>query len=210
MRRTPLVDAGVVVGNRFDKHGSKSPLVRWFMHRFEVGMRQLLEQTGPMRSVLEVGCGEGHVTEKLAGLYPGARLLGTDFSATIIDHARRFHPQLEFQVHSIYDARALGRWDLVVACEVFEHLEDPERALEAVADVAERFVLVTVPREPLWRILNVVRGHYLPAWGNTDGHLQHWSRGAMLRFLSTRLDIVDTRAPLPWTQVLCRVRGSRT
>lgn len=210
MRREPLVDAGVVVGNRFDKHGSQSPLVRWFMHQFDLGMQQLLEQTGPVRSVLEVGCGEGHVTEKLARAYPGARVLGTDFSATILELARRYHPQLEFQTHSIYDVRALGHWDLVVACEVFEHLEDPQRALDAVCEVADRFVLVTVPREPLWRILNVARGHYLPAWGNTDGHLQHWSRGALLRFLSSRLDIVDTRAPLPWTQALCRVRGGRT
>jgi 2-polyprenyl-3-methyl-5-hydroxy-6-metoxy-1,4-benzoquinol methylase len=154
-----------------------------------------------------VGCGEGNITAGLARHYPAARLLGTDFSPAIIEVARREHPGLEFRTHSIYDAPSLGRWDLVVACEVFEHLEDPSRALDAVCRTSSRWVLVTVPREPLWRILNVARGHYLRAWGNTDGHLQHWSRRSLLAFLSTRLDVVATREPLPWTQVLCRVRG---
>jgi trans-aconitate methyltransferase len=184
MRLSPLLEAGIVVGNRFD-------------------------QTGAPCSVLEVGCGEGHVTELLANRFPQSRVLGTDFSQAILTLARHEHPGLEFAVSSIYDVPGLGRWDLVVACEVFEHLDDPARALDAVCAVAQPWVVVTVPREPLWRVLNVMRGQYLHAWGNTDGHVQHWSRGQLLEFLSTRLEIVDTRAPLPWTQVLGRVRAPR-
>jgi hypothetical protein len=70
-------------------------------------------------------------------------------------------------------------------------------------------VLITVPREPLWRLLNLARGRYWSALGNTDGHVQHWSRGALLHFLSTRLDVVAMRSPLPWTQVLGRPRVAR-
>jgi trans-aconitate methyltransferase len=206
MKDLPLVDDGVVVGNRFDKQGSRNPLVRRLMAGFDHGLFELLAQTGPVRSVLEVGCGEGHVTSKLARYFPGARVLGTDFSPAIIDIARRANPQQEFQVCSVYDAPSLGEWDLIVACEVFEHLAEPVRALEAVSRAAHGHVLVTVPREPLWRILNVARGQYWSTLGNTDGHLQHWSRGALLRFLATRLEVVDSRMPLPWTQVLCRRR----
>ncbi len=206
MNSAPLVDDGVVVGNRFDKQGSRNPLVRHLMAGFDRGMFALLGRAGPVRSVLEVGCGEGHVTAKLARFFPAARVLGTDFSPAILEIARRANPSCEFQVCSVYDAPTLGEWDLVVACEVFEHLADPARALEAVSRSARGHVLVTVPREPLWRVLNLVRGQYWPALGNTDGHLQHWSRGALLRFVASRFDVIDSRAPLPWTQVLGRHR----
>ena len=207
MRSAPRLDAGVVIGNRFNKHESRNPLVRLLMGRFERSMFSLLGSAGPIRSVLEVGCGEGHVTAALARFYPGARVLGTDFSPAIVDVARRTYPVLEFQVCSIYDAASLGAWDLVVACEVLEHLDDPARALRALNAAATAYVLVTVPREPLWRILNLARGQYWSSLGNTDGHLQHWSRGSLARFLATRLDIVGTRTPLPWTQVLARPRA---
>jgi len=208
VKDAPLLEDDIVVGNRFDKHGSGNPVVRRLMEGFDRGMFDMLGSIGPVKSVLEVGCGEGHVTDKLARFFPGARVLGTDFSTAIIDIARREHPDRDFQVCSVYDAAALGPWDLVVACEVFEHLDDPARALEVVSKIATGHVLITVPREPLWRALNMLRGQYWSAWGNTDGHVQHWSRGSMVRFVSSRFDVAQTRTPLPWTQVLGRARGS--
>lgn len=208
MKDAPLLEDDIVVGNRFDKHGSGNPVVRRLMEGFDRGMFDMLGSIGPVKSVLEVGCGEGHVTDKLARFFPGARVLGTDFSTAIIDIARREHPDRDFQVCSVYDAAALGPWDLVVACEVFEHLDDPARALDVVSKIATGHVLITVPREPLWRALNMLRGQYWSAWGNTDGHVQHWSRGSMVRFVSSRFDVAQTRTPLPWTQVLGRARGS--
>ena len=203
------LDAGIVIGNTFNKHESRNPLVRWTMRRFEDSMFRLLATLEPVRSVLEVGCGEGFVTASLARAFPDARVLGTDFSQLMVDEARRRHPQREFQTCSIYDVEALGSFDLVVGCEVLEHLEDPDRALRALNAAATGHVLVTVPREPLWRILNVLRGKYWSALGNTDGHLQHWSRGAFTRFVAQRMDVVAVRSPLPWTQVLARRRPGR-
>jgi len=210
MTRGPLVDEGVVVGNVFDKRGSAHPVVRRLMAGFDRGLDALIASAGPAGSVLEVGCGEGHVTARLAARFPGARVLGTDFSPRILEIARAAHPGLAFEVCSIYDTARLGHWDLVVACEVFEHLEDPAAALDALCATDPGHVLVTVPREPLWRVLNLARGRYWNALGNTPGHVQHWSRGSLLRFLSRRLDIVAVRTPTPWTQVLGRPRARST
>jgi len=199
-------DGGIVVGNRYDKHGSRNPVVRQLMAGFERSLLELLEHVGAPGRILEVGCGEGHVTALLARRFPGAHILGTDVSERILDVARHAHPELEFRACSIYELDRLGTWDLVVACEVFEHLEDPARALRAVSAACTGCVVATVPREPIWRVLNVARGQYLGALGNTEGHLQHWSRGAFVRFLSGSLDVLEVRSPLPWTQVLARTR----
>ena len=87
-----------------------------------------------------------------------------------------------------------------------EHLEEPEEALKVLAQLADPWLLVSVPREPLWRMMNMVRGQYLSAFGNTPGHIQHWSRSSFVRMLQRHVEVVEVASPLPWTMVLCRVR----
>ena len=69
-----------------------------------------------------------------------------------------------------------GEFDVAAAIEVLEHVPDPEHTVAEMARVAERRLLVSVPREPLWRRLNVARGAYWSDLGNTPGHLNHWSK----------------------------------
>ena len=65
---------------------------------------------------------------------------------------------------------------MATAIEVLEHVPDPERTVSEMARVAKRWVLVSVPREPLWRGLNMARGAYIKDLGNTPGHINHWSK----------------------------------
>ena len=204
MRTVRSLDAPAIAGNIYDKYGSRNPVVRRLMAGFDRGLLGLLDHIPAPRQVLEVGCGEGHVTARLVAWFPDAHVVGTDRSPAVLAKARELHPEITFREQEVYDAAASGPWDLVVACEVLEHLDDPARGLDAIARASSGHVLVTVPREPLWRVLNMARGRYWNALGNTPGHVQHWSRGAMLRFVRTQLEVVDTRAPLPWTQVLAR------
>jgi hypothetical protein len=63
-------------------------------------------------------------------------------------------------------------------------------------------VLVSTPWEPLWRILNVMRGRYLRELGNTPGHIQHFTRAELERLASTSLRVLARRRPIPWTILL--------
>jgi hypothetical protein len=87
----------------------------------------------------------------------------------------------------------------VVCCEVLEHLTDPARALGVLARLAQPSLIVSVPREPLWRMLNMARGRYWRALGNTPGHLQHWSAPSFLALLEAHVEVREVRMPLPWT-----------
>ena len=69
-----------------------------------------------------------------------------------------------------------------------------------------RHLLVSVPREPLWRALNVGRGAYVRQLGNTPGHVNHWSKAGFLRMLERHGDVLEARSPFPWTMVLVAVR----
>ncbi len=51
----------------------------------------------------------------------------------------------------------------------------------------------------------MARGKYLRDFGNTTGHLNHWSKGALVRLLESRFGPVqEVKSPLPWTIVLAR------
>jgi len=158
-----------------------------------------------------VGCGEGELAQRLAAR--GLRTRGTDFSADVIAEATRRAEaagiEAEFRTVPIEELDpAEDAAELVVCCEVLEHLPDPEAGLGMVARLARPWAIVSVPREPLWRALNVARGKYLGDLGNTPGHLNHWSRRGFLRFLGRHLEVVEVRSPLPWTMALCRSSAS--
>lgn len=91
------------------------------------------------------------------------------------------------------------------ALETLEHLDDPLAALRELKRVSRKYVIVSVPREPLWRILNCARGKYLGALGNTPGHINHWSTRGIRRFVAQELTVIDHRTPLPWSMVLAQV-----
>jgi glycosyltransferase involved in cell wall biosynthesis/SAM-dependent methyltransferase len=203
------IEDGVVIGNVYDKYGSRNPVVKRLMRGFESALSDFVATCAP-QSIHEIGCGEGHWVVRWNET--GLRARGCDFSRIIIDMARanagrRGLPATLFEARSIYDLDpGQDGADLVVCCEVLEHLQHPARALEALGRVVGRHLIVSVPREPVWRALNVARGKYLGRLGNTPGHIQHWSSAGFIHLVSEYFDVVAVRNPLPWTMLLCRPR----
>ena len=99
---------------------------------------------------------------------------------------------------------AEAQFDLVLACEVLEHLEDPKKALFEIKRVAGKFCIISVPLEPLWRVLNLARGAYLGSLGNTPGHVQHWSAKGFRALIERYFAIEQIYYPLPWQVALCK------
>jgi SAM-dependent methyltransferase len=97
-------------------------------------------------------------------------------------------------------------FDTATAIEVLEHVPDAEHTVAEMARVAKRWLLVSVPREPLWRGLNMARGAYWKDLGNTPGHVNHWSKRSFVALLSRHGDVVQARSPFPWTMLLVRLR----
>jgi 2-polyprenyl-3-methyl-5-hydroxy-6-metoxy-1,4-benzoquinol methylase len=194
-----------VAGNVYNKYETRNPVSRKLMAGFTRSMFDLLSTVKNPAAILEVGCGEGFISRMLIERFPGARFLGTDLSAEVVETARRLNPGTDFEPCSIYELESLSRrFDLVVGSEVLEHLEEPRTALRSMSRVCRNRLFVSVPREPLWRVLNLARLKYFTALGNTPGHVQHWSTGEFLEFLRGEVVVEAHRTPLPWTQALCR------
>lgn len=204
-----LKEDGIVVGNNYDKYASSNPIVKWMMKGFHDSLDELLAKSNPS-SVHEVGCGEGYWTLQCSQEDIDVR--GSDFSETVIEIAKQnaaksgFSPDM-FEVNSIYDLCAdKDSADLIVCCEVLEHIDDPEAGLKKLQEITTRNIILSVPREPIWCMLNLMRGKYISSFGNTPGHIQHWSKSSFIELVSKYFDVVDVRSPFPWTMLYCEKR----
>src|SRR5438270_9427395 len=199
--------ASIPTGNTFDKYASTNPVVRRLMSGFEASLERLFMQAAP-RSVLDVGCGEGVLTYKWAERLGEKPVVGIDLADPKLEGEwrTRRRENLEFRTFS-GDRLPFGddAFDLAAAIEVLEHVPDPEGMLGEMVRVAARHLLVSVPREPLWRGLNMARGAYWPALGNTPGHLNHWSKRSFVELLSRHGEVLEVRSPFPWTMLLVRL-----
>jgi SAM-dependent methyltransferase len=200
---------GTVTGNTYDKYGSTNPLVRRLMAGFEGTLDELFTQADA-QSLLDVGCGEGVLTHQWAQrLGDQKRVVGIDLDdpALHAEWAKRTAPNLEYRVMKAENLPfADGEFDAAAAIEVLEHVPDAEHTVAEMARVAKRWLLVSVPREPLWRGLNMARGAYWKDLGNTPGHLNHWSKRSFVALLSRHGEVVQARSPFPWTMLLVRLR----
>lgn len=195
-----------VPGNYYDKYNTKNPVARYLMNGFLQSFDQLTALTGSKRSY-EVGCGEGNLSLRMRDR--GWDVRGSDLEAVSVEQANaacvaKNYPPLFYQ-RSLFDLTAEeAACELVICCEVLEHVPDTRRALETLRKLAKPYLLVSVPREPIWRILNLARGKYITDLGNTPGHIQHWSSRGFVEEVKQIGEIVAIKQPLPWTMVLCR------
>ncbi len=208
MNDATLGDLQGPAGNTYDKYETRNPVARHLVTGF---LKELDAQVrwSSATSVLDVGCGEGIGTVRMAGVLPAARVVGLDVAdpGLLVEWEKRAHQNVEFVAGSAYDLPFEDdSFDLVSAIEVFEHLERPERALAEMARVSRRGILLSVPWEPVWRGMNMAAGRYLRERGNTPGHINHWSRRGFVALAGTAGEVVAVRRPFPWTMVAVHVR----
>jgi trans-aconitate methyltransferase len=195
-------------GNVYDKYATQNPIEKRLVEGFLLQLDELVARSGA-REAHEVGCGEGELSMRLAR--DGLRMRGTDAFPEVIAEARARARADALEID--YEATPVEELDpdrdaaeLIVCCEVLEHLDDAAAALEVLAGLARPWLIASVPREPLWRVMNMARFKYWGDLGNTPGHLGHWSKRGFLKLLEPRFEVIEVRSPLPWTMALCRVR----
>jgi ubiquinone/menaquinone biosynthesis C-methylase UbiE len=193
----------VPTGNVYDKYATRNPIERRLVSSFLTRLGSALPSAAPS-TVLEIGVGEAQGSRRVVARYPDAVVVGLDLpDSELVDAWDVLGGRGVFG-----DAATLpfpdATFDLVLAIEVLEHLPDPRRALRELARVARPgcTVLLTVPSEPLWRGLNLLRAKYVRHLGNTPGHIQHWSPKAFERLVGETFDVRSVSRPLPWTMVV--------
>ena len=94
---------------------------------------ELVKSLEGVRTICDLGCGNGHISGRLARL--GYEVTGVDASASGMAIARRTYPEVEFVEALIDRGLSVGQFDLVVSSDVIEHMYRPSDLIEAARAV---------------------------------------------------------------------------
>jgi len=188
------------------KYESKNRLRRFFIQKFKNELLALIKLTNAKR-VLDAGCGEGYLLSFLDSQIKDWELVGFDISGNLIDRAREKLPLANFMVSDIYNSGYLNKnFDLVLSTEVLEHLEDPERALNEIRRLSRKWVILSVPNEPLFSISSFLMGKDIKTFGNNPGHINRWSEGDFVKLVKDYFFVNKVVRVFPWLILLCKIR----
>ncbi len=156
-----------------------------------------------VRSLLDIGCGDGRITVTLAARLPGARVVGVDPSPGMIASAPT-NSAVEFRLGDVLDLPFHAEFDLVVSFNALHWVLDTARALTSVATALQpggRTLLVLVcagDRASLEDVAMRVTGQ--PPWSDRFAGFQrpyehprpqrwnHLAKRAGLREVATRVE----------------------
>jgi len=125
----------------------------WFAGRLQLLLWMLRRYFPTAQRLLDLGCGTGFVLEAIHHRHPRLVLTGCDVRLTTLLHAHRQMPDIRFLAADIFALPYESEFDVVVALDVLEHIDDDRAALAAIRNVIKPGggLIVTVPQHPwLW------------------------------------------------------------
>jgi ubiquinone/menaquinone biosynthesis C-methylase UbiE len=185
------------------KYENKNPIAQYLINNFYRGVENCVKQTGGGH-YHEIGCGEGFSCEKIINFLPkDSHYTASEIEDRNIEFAKKRNPAIQITKESVYELPYEDNFlTNIFLLEVLEHLDNPKKALAEISRVAKDHVIISVPREPLWCFMNFARGKYVSDFGNTPGHIQHWSKRKFIELIVSYGRIQHIESPIPWT-IIC-------
>lgn len=188
----------LITGNYFNKHKSKNYFYRKLVENYRFTLQSLLQNIS-INNCLEIGSGEGYIIDYILSTNPKIQMLGSDISSSMVYLARKKRENVKW---CVFDGRNIpirgNFFDLVVACEVLEHINNPSYTLKEMHRVTKKYIIISVPFEPYWRLMNIARLKYLNSFGNTPGHINHWSLKGITKLVEVYFLPLEIRISFPW------------
>lgn len=192
----------IKIGREY-KYITRNPVGKYLIERFFNKIEKIIKKI-MFKDVIDVGCGDGFLLWRAKRLMARKKIYGIDLDPVQIGAAKKNIPSGRFIVGDIYKLPfGNKKFDLVICTEVLEHVEKPQAALKELSRITGRYCILSVPNEPIWRILNLLRGAYLKDWGNTEGHINHWTVSSFRKLVGDYFKIKEVTVSLPWTILLC-------
>lgn len=100
-----------------------------FVWKLATAVLELLDAK-PGESILDLGCGTGHLTAKIAEA--GAHVVGIDRSPEMIRQAKEKYPSLRFEVMDAREISPEGSFDAAFSNATLHWIKEPERVISGI------------------------------------------------------------------------------
>ena len=148
-------------------------------------IKDALQAIQGMPRILDLGCGQGHITARIQKEYPEAEISGLDYSISAIEYAVDHFPQIAFDVANAYKLPyASSYFDIVVCNNLWEHVPDPLSILQGISRIINPrgFLIISTPsRYRLENLIRVMRGKSVTFVSNL--HVTEYSVGQVFEQL---------------------------
>lgn len=156
--------------------------------KFGLRQKKYLELAGKGESILELGCGLSPFLDRARDNFK--HCVGIDFSEETLKKARKEFPNVSY-----YHSSAISTpfpenyFDVCVAGELIEHLEEPNKLLTEMIRIAKRKVIISTAKmeyndpEHLWEFFK----KDLEKYGKVAEVKSEWFLGRSYLFLTINL-----------------------
>ena len=160
-------------------------------------------------SVLDFGCGEGYILDMMAARDVTLHgYEGLDLRPDALAEARHRWPSVRFTEANLFDPAYDNKtYHTVMALEVLEHLFEPEKVLQRLVAMTGEHLLLTVPNEPWFQLMNLARGRDLIRLGNHPEHINHWNAKTFAAFVEPYAEVVCVKTRFPFVILTARPRA---
>jgi 2-polyprenyl-3-methyl-5-hydroxy-6-metoxy-1,4-benzoquinol methylase len=145
-------------------------------------IKDAMQATQGIPRILDLGCGQGHITARIQETYPNAEISALDYSVSAIQYAVDHFPQIAFDVANVYELPyASSYFDIVVCNNLWEHVPDPLSLLQGISKIIKPlgFLIISTPsRYRLENLIRVMRGKSVTFVSNH--HVTEYSVGQVL------------------------------
>lgn len=184
------------------KYENKNLLHQYALNRFLEHVKNAIDESVAAR-ILEVGSADGYVMKYLNDRNSALELYGVDIDRDALGRARTMNPNLYFEYGNVETGIiSKGQFDVVMALELLEHIENTENALRNIQRLNAKYFLLSVPHEPFFRMLNFLRGRHWKRIGNHPEHVHTWRKNEFKRIVSNHFSIKKDYSSFPWTIIL--------
>ncbi len=180
---------------------------------------ELVKKLGGVKSICDLGCGNGHISGQLAQL--GYEVTGVDASISGLRIAGQAYPQARFIRANIdRELDGGGEFDLVISSDVIEHLYRPSDLLEAARSLLKPNgqLLIGTPYHGYLKNLAIAVAGRMDAHFSAlhdGGHIKFFSVNSLSQLMQSHAftDLSFTfygRAPWLWKNMICHARKAAT
>jgi len=127
------------------------------------------------QTALEIASGKGFMLHEAKEIFK--KIVGNDIHPSVGNHNKKYNPEVDFIVCDALELSEEDKYDVVLAFDVLEHIEDANKFVEKMWALTKEYVVVQVP----------VDRSMSPPNPNFDGHVHYFSKDSLRKLFTKKL-----------------------